>query len=66
MAQTVPKNRISQIARSLIDIPDGISLSHLAMPQTRQLRKDEPHPVGSLASIGQLLNDLTTDLRLGI
>jgi hypothetical protein len=30
--------------------PDGISLSHGAMPQTRQLRKDEPHPVGLLAS----------------
>ena len=35
------------------------------MPETRQLRKDKPHPVSSLASIGQLLNDLTIDLSLG-
>ena len=66
MAQTVPKNRISQIAPSLIHIPDGISLSHGAMTQTRQLGKDEPHPVGLFASIGQLLNDLTIDLSLGV
>ena len=42
----------------MIHIPDGISLSHGAMPQIRQLRKDEPHPVGLLASIDQLFNDL--------
>src|SRR5262249_62386637 len=53
-------------ASSLIHIPDGISLSHGAMTQTRQLRKDEPHPVGSLVSISQLLNDLTIGLSLGV
>ena len=36
------------------------------MPQTRQLRKDEPHPVGLLVSIDQLFNDLTIDLNLGV
>ena len=36
------------------------------MPQTRQLRKDEPHPVALLASIDQLFNDLTIDLNLGV
>ena len=49
---------MDQPETSLIHIPDGISLSHGAMPQTRQLRKDEPHPVGLLASIDQLVNDL--------
>ena len=66
MAQAVPKYRVSQIASSLIHIPDGISLSHGAMTQTRQLRKDEPHPVGPLVSISQLLNDLIIDLSLGV
>jgi hypothetical protein len=59
-------NGISEIAPGLIYIPNGISLSHGAMPETRQLRKDKPHPVSSLASIGQLLNDLTIDLSLGV
>jgi hypothetical protein len=45
---------------------DGISLSHGAMTQTRQLWKDEPHPVGPLVSISQLLNDLAIDLSLGV
>jgi hypothetical protein len=66
VAQAVPENWISQITPSLIHIPDGISPSHGAMPQTRQLRKDEPHPVGLLASIDQLFNDLTIDLNLGV
>ena len=35
VAQAVPENWISQITPSLILIPDGISLSHDAMPQTR-------------------------------
>ena len=66
MAQAVAKYRVSQIASSLIHIPDGISLSHGAMTQTRQLWKDEPHPVGPLVSISQLLNDLIIDLSLGV
>jgi hypothetical protein len=66
MAQAVAKYWVSQIASSLIHVPDGISLSHGAMTQTRQLRKDEPHPVGSLVSISQLLNDLAIDLSLGV
>src|SRR5258708_54590 len=33
VAQAVPENWISQITPSLIHIPDGISLSHGAMPQ---------------------------------
>ena len=66
MAQAVTKNRISQITPSLIYIPDGVPLSHGAMPQTGQLRKDEPHPVAPLASVGQLLNDLAIDWGLGI
>ena len=66
VAQAVPKNRIRQKAPCLIYIPNGISLSHGAMPETRQLRKNKPHPVSSLASIGQLLNDLTIDLSLGV
>src|SRR5262245_13216917 len=65
MAQAVAKYRVSQITSSLIHIPDGISLSHGAMTQTRQLRKDEPHPVGQLVSISQLLNNLTIDFSLG-
>jgi hypothetical protein len=66
VAQAVPENGISQIAPSFSYIPDRISLSHGAVPQTRQLRKDEPHPVGALESAGQLLNDMTIDFSLGI
>ena len=66
MAQAVTKNRVSQITLSLICILYGVSLSHGAMSQTGQLRKDEPHPVGLLASSGQLLIDLAIDLSLGI
>jgi hypothetical protein len=66
VAQAVPENWISQITPGLIHIADGISLSHGAIPQTRQLRKDEPHPVRLLASIDQLFNDLTIDLNLGV
>ena len=66
MAQAVAKYRVSQIASSLIHIPDGISLSHGAMTQTKQLRKDEPHPVGPLVSISQLFDDLIIDLRLSV
>src|SRR5262245_34505500 len=40
-------------------------ISRLPQTQTRQLRKDEPHPMGSLVSISQLLNDLAVDLSLG-
>lgn len=36
------------------------------MPQTGQLRKDEPHPVALLASVGQLFDDLAIDFVLGI
>ena len=66
MAQAVAKYWVTQIASSLIHILDGISLSHGAMTQTRQLWKDEPHPVGPLVSISQLLNDLAIDLSLGV
>lgn len=66
MAQAVAQYWVSQISSSLIHIPDGISLSHGAMTQTRQLRKDEPHPVGSLVSVSQLVNDLAIDLGLSV
>lgn len=36
------------------------------MPQARELRKDEPHPVGSLPSFGKLLRGLLIDVRLGV
>jgi len=45
MTQAVAKYRVSQIASSLIHIPDGISLSHGGMTQTGQLRKDEPQHI---------------------
>src|SRR5579859_6027711 len=66
VAQAGTKNWINQITPSLIYVSDGVPLSHGAMPQTGQLRKDEPHPVGSLTSVSQLLNDLAVDLRLSI
>ena len=66
VTQAAPKNGISQIAPGLICVPDGVALGSVAMPQACQLRKDEPHPVSALASVGQLVNDLAIDLGLGV
>lgn len=42
-----------QIRLRLIDRSDRVHLAHLAEPQSRNLRKDEPHPVPRLAPAPQ-------------
>src|SRR5262249_32263169 len=66
VTQTGPKNGIGQVPHGLIQIANGVALRHRTMPETPKLRKDEPHPVGSLTSSGQFLNDLAIDRGLSV
>jgi hypothetical protein len=36
------------------------------VPKARELRKDEPHPVGPLTSIRLFLNNFAVDVGLGV
>ena|SRR5215472_7715736 len=66
LAQTVPENRIIQVPSGLIQIPNGVAVGHSASPETRELWKNEPHPMGALTSARKFLDDLGVDLRLSV
>src|SRR5215468_8906122 len=55
-----------QIAPGFIDVSNRISLGHRTQPEPEQLRKNEPHPMGTLVTVGQLLLNLTMDLHLSV
>jgi hypothetical protein len=66
LAQTVPENRIIQVPSGLIQIPNGVAVGHSASSETRELWKNEPHPMGALTSARKFLDDLRVDLRLSV
>ena len=66
LAQTAPENWIIQVPSGLIQIPNGVAVGHSASPETRELWKNEPHPMGALTSARKFLDDLRVDLRLSV
>jgi hypothetical protein len=50
----------------MILIANGVALCHSAVTEARELRKDEPHPVGPLTAVDQFLGDLAIDVGLSV
>lgn len=55
-----------QVPSGLIQIPNGVAVGHSASSETRELWKNEPHPMGPLTLARKFLDDLRVDLRLSV
>jgi hypothetical protein len=53
LPQARTQDRMFKVSSGLLDASDCVEASHVAGAQARELRKDEPHPMGALAALSE-------------
>jgi hypothetical protein len=61
LGQPPPKNGVAEVSLSLIERRNGVLLRHEARPEALNLRKNEPHPMGSFVSAPKLRKNAIID-----